>query len=151
MKTSDLFQKALKFVLQWEGGYVNHPNDSGGATNKGITQRTYNSWLENQGLPHPKSVQQITDEEVAKIYKMAYWDVVYHYENPEPLSIALFDFAVLAGPRRAQLILSRIGRDANQFLIQRETYFKAIAKGKNKVFLKGWLNRNNALRKYLNL
>ena len=32
---------ALAFVLRWEGGYVNHPADPGGATNKGVTQRTF--------------------------------------------------------------------------------------------------------------
>jgi len=31
----------LPFVLQWEGGYVNDPQDSGGATNRGVTYATY--------------------------------------------------------------------------------------------------------------
>ena len=35
-------------VLGWiglsEGGYVNHPKDPGGATDRGITQRTYDAW-----------------------------------------------------------------------------------------------------------
>ena len=25
------------FILSWEGGYVNHPNDKGGATKYGVT------------------------------------------------------------------------------------------------------------------
>ena len=25
------------FIIKWEGGFVNHPNDPGGATNKGVT------------------------------------------------------------------------------------------------------------------
>ena len=45
-----LFKKALAFVLKWEGGYVNNPYDKGGATNKGITQNTYNAWLKSCGL-----------------------------------------------------------------------------------------------------
>ena len=34
------FARALKIVLSHEGGYVNHPNDKGGATNQGITQHS---------------------------------------------------------------------------------------------------------------
>lgn len=29
--------KLVPFILQWEGGFVNDPDDLGGATNKGIT------------------------------------------------------------------------------------------------------------------
>jgi lysozyme family protein len=28
-------------ILQWEGGYVNDPSDSGGAINKGVTISTW--------------------------------------------------------------------------------------------------------------
>ena len=29
------------FILSFEGGFVNHPNDKGGATNKGVTIATW--------------------------------------------------------------------------------------------------------------
>ena len=61
------FKKALKFVLKWEGGYVNNPHDKGGATNKGITQNTYNTWLKSLSLA-PRDVKNITQEEVEQIY-----------------------------------------------------------------------------------
>ena len=35
------FDKALKFVLKWEGGYSNDPNDPGGETKYGISKRSY--------------------------------------------------------------------------------------------------------------
>ena len=41
MKMSAKFLLAIEEVLKNEGGYVNHPSDPGGATNFGITQRTY--------------------------------------------------------------------------------------------------------------
>ena len=33
----DYFPKVMDFIRQWEGGYVDHPADPGGATNLGIT------------------------------------------------------------------------------------------------------------------
>lgn len=42
-------------VLGWiglsEGGYVNYPKDPGGATDRGITQRTYDAWNRLHGRP----------------------------------------------------------------------------------------------------
>ena len=42
-------------VLDWiglsEGGYVNHPKDPGGATDRGITQSTYDAWNRLHGRP----------------------------------------------------------------------------------------------------
>ena len=35
------FQKAIEFVLRWEGGYVNDPDDPGGETNFGISKRAH--------------------------------------------------------------------------------------------------------------
>ena len=31
------YAKSIDFILKWEGGYVDHPNDKGGPTNRGIT------------------------------------------------------------------------------------------------------------------
>jgi hypothetical protein len=31
----------LPFILKWEGGFVNDPDDAGGATNKGVTISTW--------------------------------------------------------------------------------------------------------------
>jgi type VI secretion system secreted protein VgrG len=37
------YRKFFPFVVRWEGGYVNDPDDSGGATNRGIIWTTYKS------------------------------------------------------------------------------------------------------------
>ncbi|MFV0470220.1 MAG: glycosyl hydrolase 108 family protein, partial [Dysgonomonas sp.] len=31
----------VPFILKWEGGFVNDPDDSGGATNMGVTIATW--------------------------------------------------------------------------------------------------------------
>lgn len=99
-------EHALKWVLAHEGGYVNHPKDPGGATNMGVTQRTYNAYRARRGLP-AQSVRGITSDEVAEIYKTQYWDAVRADDLPAGLDYAVFDYAVNSGPSRAMKDLQR--------------------------------------------
>lgn len=101
------FNECLPLVLKHEGGYVNHAKDPGGATNKGITQKTYDAWNKRQNKP-ARGVKQITDAEVAAIYKAQYWDKVQADDLPTGLDYAVFDFAVNSGPARAAKFLQRI-------------------------------------------
>lgn len=101
------FAVALPEVLRYEGGYVNHPSDPGGPTNKGITQRTYNAWRASRGLA-TRSVRGITGSEVSAIYKRDYWDKVGADGLPPGVDFAVFDFAVNSGPYRAAQYLQRI-------------------------------------------
>lgn len=102
-----LFDEALSLVLVHEGGYVNHPADPGGATNKGITQATYNVWRTRNGQPK-QNVRKITDAEVAAIYRRDYWGKVRGDDLPAGVDYAVFDFAVNSGPSRAARFLQRI-------------------------------------------
>lgn len=101
------FPDALKLVLAHEGGYVNHPKDPGGATNFGVTQRTYNAWRKSQGQP-TNDVRKIGPDEVAAIYKRQYWDAVRGDDLPPGLDYAEFDYAVNSGPSKAVKDLQRI-------------------------------------------
>ena len=38
-RSDELFYSTIPLVLHYEGGYVNDPQDRGGKTNMGITQR----------------------------------------------------------------------------------------------------------------
>lgn len=144
----DTFEKALKFTLQWEGGYVNHPNDKGGPTNMGITQKTYDDYLRKNDLYCIKHVKDISDFEVQQIYRKEYWNRIDGDGLLQDFAIAAFDFAVNSGVTRAKSYINRYG-DLNAFLLARENFLRTIGVGKNAVFLKGWLNRINALRKYI--
>ena len=59
----DNFSSALKEVLKHEGGYSNHPQDPGGATMRGITQRVYDAYRRNSGL-ELRNVRNISDAEL---------------------------------------------------------------------------------------
>ena len=65
---SAALSSALPFVLRWEGGFVDHPADPGGRTNKGVTQKVYNASRARLGLA-PQDVKNITDAEVHAIYE----------------------------------------------------------------------------------
>lgn len=101
------FDAALAAVLKHEGGFVCHPKDPGGATNKGVTQTTYDLWRIDHGLPK-QSVKCITPAEICAIYKGRYWDKVSGDKLPSGLDYATFDFGVNSGPKRAAQYLQRL-------------------------------------------
>ena len=69
-------KKLIPFLLKWEGGFVNDPVDLGGATNKGITIKTFISYRKAINGPPPivKDLKNISDEEWTSVLKMFFWD-----------------------------------------------------------------------------
>ena len=147
---TDTFEKALQFVLKWEGGYVNNPNDKGGATNKGITQTTYNAWLRSKGK-NSKDVRNIQDSEVKEIYYNNYWLKAGCDKMSEKFAILAFDTAVNMGVLRVKEFLNYAKYvNTDKFIIARIRKYNDFAKvGNQKVFLQGWLNRVLDLEHYI--
>lgn len=98
------FDASLAHVLKHEGGYVNHPRDPGGATNRGVTQAVYDAWRVDHALP-VQGVQIITPSEVMAVYKRRYWDALKCDQLPAGLDYCLFDFGVNSGVGRAARFL----------------------------------------------
>lgn len=109
--SGDRYSQCIPLVLKHEGGYVNHPADPGGATNKGVTQKTYDGWRDKQGLPR-QSVRNIADDEVQAIYRRDYWDAIKGDDLPSGVDYAVFDFAVNSGINRASRYLQDVVRVA---------------------------------------
>lgn len=103
---SQAFLDALRQTLNYEGGYVHHPADAGGATNYGITQRTYDAYRKTVGR-EIRSVESIDDNEVSAIYHDNYWQPCGCDSLPAPLAAVVFDMAVHSGPWNAKLTLQR--------------------------------------------
>ena len=101
------YPQALKQVLKYEGGYVDHPKDPGGPTNKGVTQAVYDTWRKSKDLA-TQSVRNISDSEVAAIYKNLYWDRISGDYLPSGVDFAVFDYAVNSGVSRASRTLQSI-------------------------------------------
>lgn len=143
------FEIALGYTLKFEGGYVNNPVDPGGATNKGITQSVYDAYRVQKNLPK-QTVKLISDNEVKEIYLSQYWNVAECDKLEDKLSIVVFDAAVNHGPGRAKKWLM-ITTDPQKYLDIRQEFFKKIVANKpsQSIFLKGWLNRVEGLRKII--
>lgn len=60
------------FILSWEGGFANHPQDPGGATMKGVTLQTFKGVF--GASKTVEDLKRITDEQWHTIYKKYYWD-----------------------------------------------------------------------------
>lgn len=100
------FEAALARTLEHEGGYAHHPLDRGGPTNRGITQRTYDTWRDTTGKAK-RPVEFIDDEEVREIYHADYWKPCACDNLPPRLAAAVFDFAVNSGVWNAKTALQR--------------------------------------------
>ena len=64
-------------LRSWEGGFVNDPDDAGGATMRGITLSTYTAYRKKKGRPAPTvaDLKAITDTEWWDCFKTMYWDI----------------------------------------------------------------------------
>lgn len=96
----------LEFVLKREGGYVNDPDDPGGATNLGITLAVLREAWADPNLT-AADVKALTRADAAAIYFARYWRPVQGDKLPQGVDLATFDFAVNSGPMRAAKYLQR--------------------------------------------
>lgn len=153
------WDEALKHILKYEGGYVNHPADPGGMTNLGVTKRVWEEWT---GKPATEAdMRALTPELVGPLYKKRYWDAVSGDLLPSGVDLCVFDCAVNAGVGRASKFLQQaVGVTADgqigpktleavtkmpadelveKFCNLRETHYKSLPTFDT--FGKGWMNR----------
>ena len=60
------------FILSWEGGFANHPNDKGGATNRGITIATFRSVFGKTKTV--TDLKRMSDAQWDEVFKKLFWD-----------------------------------------------------------------------------
>lgn len=100
------FRVSIPLVLDHEGGFNNDPDDVGGATNKGITLKTYRQYIDPKGTV--QSLKNMTTEQAVDVYKQQYWDKCRCDMLPLGVDHAVFDFAVNSGPIRAKTFLQSV-------------------------------------------
>ena len=101
---ADDFDTCLAFTLREEGGFVDDPEDPGGATNMGITLATLRTWTDDPAIGVAQ-VRAITLKTAEAIYGALYWNPIRGDALPRGVDLSVFDFGVNAGPRRSAILL----------------------------------------------
>lgn len=164
-------QDAMIFTLKAEGAWT--PIDGG--TMRGVTQAVYDTYRKKEGL-HLQSVRLIEDNEVRAVMEDEFWYPSGCQEMPEKLSIAHFDWAYnhgvsgaihslqsclgivsdgVFGPVTLKAVQAATQNDEMPFVLKyldaRRQWCSedAALKPEDETYLQGWLNRVDALQKYL--
>lgn len=112
------FRAALAVTLKHEGGFVDHPRDPGGATNKGITLATFRRYRPDATVADLKA---ISDDDIESIYWDGYWLPVRGADLSFGVDLAVFDFGVNSGPSRAVRHLQAVAGVAQDGVIGPQT------------------------------
>lgn len=137
------WNRAIAFVLKAEGGYVPpSAKDPGGETNFGISKRWHKEL----------DIKKLTKDEAIEIYNREYWRPGHCEILGDDLALCVFDTAVNCGLTKALKWKDDSGMEPERYLEIRETYYRELCKSPiYSRYLKGWLNRLDAIRKNISL
>ena len=140
------FEKAMQFVLPHEASYVNHPNDKGGPTNRGVTQATLSEYL---GRPATIDDVKNLDEQTARdIYKTKFFDPIASKLKDPKAQMVAFNAAIASGPEYANKLIAKHEGDPYAMWQEHTKYMThdiPKANPSQNVFVKGWNNRQQDL------
>lgn len=162
------YHDIVPYILRWEGGFVNDPDDSGGATNLGVTIATFREYYGKDKTT--EDLIHMTMGQWENIFKKGYWDkILGDAIKSQSVANIIVDWCWMSGTKRVIKRIQKILRvksdgifgpmtlaalnasePRNLFLViksARVDYYKEIVgiNPRNRKFLKGWLNRLNAL------
>ena len=165
--------RLVPHLLKWDGGFVNDPDDLGGATNKGVTLKTYKAFCRRKGyqVPTVERLKNLTDEQFAEILKTMYWDACRADSiQSQGVANAIVDWAWNSGTATAakeiqkvlgvkadgiigNITLSAINSQSplplfGRIKTARIKYIERICESRpeNRKFYRGWMNRINDLQ-----
>jgi hypothetical protein len=106
-KDSRQFHKCMEIIFAHEGGYVDHPDDPGGATNLGITHKTLAAWRKVDACSR-EEVRTLQKDEAKEIYRAHYWNALNCDNLPAGVDLVTFDMGVNAGVGRSSRMLQEV-------------------------------------------
>lgn len=161
-------KKLMPFILEREGGFSDNPKDRGGATNKGVTLATFRQYYGQTATV--AQLRAMTDDQWAHIFKSGYWDK-FRGDEIESQAVAdmCVDWAWHSGTATAARQVQRVLGVAADGVVGPKTVaainaadpaelFGRLKRARlafvegivrrdpsQRVFLRGWKNRINAL------
>lgn len=157
------FDKFAPLLRKLEGGFVNNPNDKGGATNCGVTLATYRQFYGKDKAV--EDLKKMTEAEWRNIMKRGYWDVAKaDYIENQSVAEIIVDWCINSGTWMLRKVQSIVGVEVDgivgprtlnaintyrqkclhcKVLDARRDYYARLIKAdpSQKVFEKGWNNR----------
>ena len=106
-------EQIARQIVAREGGYVNDPDDPGGATNFGVTIGTMQSLgmdLNRDGRIDAADVRALTRAQAEQIFVEHYFRKPRLAELPEPLQASVFDMYVNAGGNAVKILQRLVSR-----------------------------------------
>jgi len=88
-------------IVRREGGFVNDPDDPGGATKYGVTIHTLRAL---RGRATVADVQALTEAEAIAIFKSQYFERPKINQLPAPLQASVYNMQVNAGANAIKIL-----------------------------------------------
>lgn len=110
---------AAEHILKIEGGYVNHANDPGGATNYGVSIRFLKDYaarsdlilslgdVDRDGDIDINDIKKLPKEKALEIYKQVFWNPFAYWDYPARTALKMFDMGVNMGNAQAHKLIQR--------------------------------------------
>lgn len=95
------FDDCFQLLLLHEGGFVEHPDDPGGATRWGVTEAVA------RANGYQGDMRELPIEVAKDIYRRRFWDAVRADDLPDGVRYFVFDGAVNSGPVQSVKWLQR--------------------------------------------
>lgn len=157
----------VPFILSWEGGFANDPDDTGGATNKGVTIGTFREVFGKDKAVN--DLKHITEAQWMEVLRKKFWDRwLADRIDCQAVANMLVDWTWHSGkygitiPQRilgvkadgivGEKTLAAINNAEPKALFirlkdERKAYLTRQAKAspRKRKFLNGWLNRVNSM------
>ncbi|MFZ7089669.1 holin-associated N-acetylmuramidase [Primorskyibacter sp. 2E233] len=117
-------------IVAREGGYVNDPDDPGGATKYGVTIHTMRRLgldLTGDGRVTAEDVKRLTSAQAVEIFLQHYFLRPRIAELPEPLHATVFDMYVNAGANAVKILQRLLNQMGEQVSVDGAIGPKTIA------------------------